>query len=90
MKIYIVKLESMVDGEVFFEAIPCASEEVARQVLEKEKNTILHESFHFSFDGETYDHMEIEEGKDSFYINDPYDDYYENYTIEEKELIEKP
>lgn len=86
MKIWIVNLESNVDGEVMFSAVPCASKEVARRVLKEQKEYILEESHHWS-DNDDYD--ERIDTKDHFYINDPYDDYYEDYTIEEKELVEE-
>lgn len=89
MKIYLVKFESNVDGEYIFSATPCASEEIAKHILKKEKNFILNESHHFSnLTKDDMETMEIVDEPDHFYINDPCDDYYEDYTIEETELKE--
>ena len=89
MKIYIVKFESCVDGEYLFSATPCATLEIAKAILKKEKEFILNESHHFSnLTEEAMKYMEIEENEELFYINDPADDYYEYYTIEETDLRE--
>ena len=87
MKIWIVNLESNVDGEVMFEAIPCASKEAARRVLKEEKEYVLEESHHWSKYADDFD--ERIDTEDHFYINDPFDSYYEDYTIEEKEVVEE-
>jgi hypothetical protein len=90
MKIFIVKFESCVDGEMLFSATPCATEEIAKAVLAKEKNFILNESVHFSnLTEEDKECMEImDDDPTHFYICDLCDSYYEDYTIEECELKE--
>jgi hypothetical protein len=88
-KIWLVIQESDVDGEIFINVVPCISEETAKEVLKKEKETIINESFHFgkaNNDDEDFAEFELEETDTTFYINDPYDDYYENITIVEKEI----
>ena len=88
-KVYIVQQESNVDGELIINAVPCATREAARKVLQNEKNTILHESTHYM--GRTKDELEedfyIEESDDRWYINDPCDDYYEDIKIIEKVIV---
>lgn len=89
VRVWIVQQESNVDGEIIINSVPCASIEAARKVLQDEKNTILHESHHFS--GLTDDdmaEMEVEEDSDNFFINDPSDDYYEDIKIFDKILVE--
>lgn len=41
MKIWIVNLESCVDGEIFFHAVPCKDEKTAKEVLKKKKGEHL-------------------------------------------------
>ena len=89
MTIYNVILESYVDGDTFVTAVPCISLEVARDILNREVNTILNESRHYSGipQDDLDDFFTIERSEDSFFIQDNTDDYYENYRIEEKELV---
>lgn len=89
-KIFIVLQESNVDGELLINAAPCASLKLARKVLKEEKETILNESPHYMgrTKKELKEDFEIEETKNSWYINDPCDDYYEDINIIEKELVE--
>ena len=88
-KVYIVQQESNVDGELLFNSVPCTTLEAARKILQDEKNTILHESRHYT--GYTKDELEenfyIEESDDRWYINDPCDDYYEDIQIVEKIVV---
>jgi hypothetical protein len=88
-KIYIVLQESNVDGAIIINATPCATLKAARKVMEDEVKLILTESHHFSgyTEEEMNDMFEVEKDPDSFYINDPSDDYYEVLNIHEKELV---
>ena len=82
MKIYIVKLESNVDGEFISSAVPCRSLEAAKKVLKREKETIMKESRHFS--NMTEDDLaecEITDKPEHFEIIDLNDSYWEDYTI---------
>ena len=88
-KIWLVTQESMVDGEVLFNVIPCNSFETAKVIFEKEIDTILNESHHFG--GHTAEEREEmfeiqDEGDGTFYINDPCDSYYEHIQMYEKEI----
>lgn len=89
MTIYNVILESSVDGDINVTAVPCISLEVARDILNREVDTILNESRHYS--GITQDDLDdfftVERSEDGFFIQDNTDDYYECYHIEEKELV---
>lgn len=88
-KVWIVQQESDVDGEIIINSVPCASLEVARKVLQGEKNTILRESHHFgNMTDDDRAEMEVEEDSDNFFINDPCDDYYEDIKIIEKNIVE--
>jgi len=89
-KSFVVIQESNVDGELIINAVPCQSMETAKAVLAQEKSTILHESFHFSnLTEDDMEEMEVEEDEESFYINDPSDDYYEDIKIEVKNIMVK-
>ena len=88
-KIWLVIQKSNVDGELLINVVPCISEETAKEVLKQEKETILNESFHFGKVNNTkedFENFEVEESDTTFYINDPYDDYYEDIKIVEKEI----
>lgn len=89
VRVWIVLQESCVDGEIIVNAVPCASLKAAKKVLQDEKNTILHETHHFgNMTDDDMSEMEVEEDEESFYINDPFDDYYENIKIVDKILVE--
>jgi sulfur relay (sulfurtransferase) DsrC/TusE family protein len=84
MKIYIVKLESNVDGEFISSAVPCRSLEAAKKVLKREKETIMKESRHFSnmTKDDLEDSCEITDEPEHFEIIDLNDSYWEDYTID--------
>ena len=88
ISIWLVYLESNVDGEIYFEAIPCASLKIARATLKESKKFALTKTKHFSgyTKEELEEEFEIEETLNRFYINDPSDDYYEDYKIVKKEI----
>jgi hypothetical protein len=88
-KVYIVQQESNVDGEILFNSVPCTTMDAALGVLKRQVNTILRESHHFSgrTKKELEEDFEIEESSDSYYINDPSDDYYEDIKIIEKVIV---
>lgn len=90
VRVWIVQQESNVDGEIIINAVPCASLKLARKVLKEEKETILNESPHYMgrTKKELEEDFEIEETKNSWYINDPCDDYYEDIKIIEKEVVQ--
>lgn len=89
-KVWIVQQESNVDGEIIINSVPCATLEAARKVLQDEKDTILQDSPHYDHytPEELEEEFEIEEDDDSWYINDPCDDYYEDIKIIEKNIVE--
>lgn len=86
-KIYLVIQESNVDGELLFNAVPCSSLEIARKVMQEEKETILSDSFRYKDFEEHPEDYQFEEDEDSVFINLLFDDYYEQIHIEEKEII---
>ena len=90
MKVWLFKQESKIDGEVFFNVNVCENEKAAKELLEKEKNWILNDSFHFGIkytEKEREEYCTIEEGDNRFFITDDSDDYYEELIIEETETI---
>ena len=84
-------LESNVDGEIMFDAIPCATKEKAVKVLQEEKEWVLKESHHFSqFNKEELEeYCEIVDTDEHFFMMDNTDDYYEDYSIKETNLLEE-
>ena len=87
--IWLVYLESNVDGNIIFEAVPCENQAKAREVLKEQKELILKESRHFSgYTPEEFnEYFEVEESEDTFFITDPCDDYWEDYRVVEKEVL---
>lgn len=98
-KVWLVKQESNVDGQIIFNVTPCKDKESAAKVVADEVHTLLTESTPylgaldyiegrkevdddcpFSWDGNI-------DGQEGFYISTVCDDYYEQITIEEKEII---
>lgn len=85
MKVYLVKQESNVDGEILFNVAPCSSLENAKKVMEIEIATLLADG-HYKVSEANSEDFSIEQAENSYYIRDLYDDYYEYITIEEKEI----
>ena len=88
-KIWLVTQESMVNGEILFNVVPCNSFEKAKSIFDEEINAIFNEDNHFG--GHTAEEREelfdIEQEEDkSFFIFDPCDDYYESILMYEKEI----
>lgn len=86
-KIYLVIQESNVDGELFFNVVPCNTLEVAKEVMRREKETILNESPRYKNYKECPEDYRFEEDDESVYISILCDDYYENIYIQEKEVL---
>lgn len=83
-KTYIVVQESNVDGNVISDIIPCASMDVAKRVMRDKKNSLLHVFGHFK-DCDVNE-MEVEEGEERYFIQDPSDDYYELLYIQTSQV----
>ena len=81
MKVFLVKQESKCDGEVLFNVTPCKDMETAKKVMEDEVKTLLTESYNYN------GIFTIEHYEERFFISDNCDDYYEEITIEEKEIV---
>ena len=84
-KIWLVIQESNVDGEILFNVVPCVSKETAKEIMDKEIQTLINEGHYTSYKEEPNDFGLIQT-EDSFYIDDTCDDYYEAISIEEKEI----
>lgn len=91
MKVFLVKQESNCDGEILFNVTPCKDMETAKKVMEDEVKTLLTESVHYNgIDIDKADEnsdFTVERDEKRFFINDNCDDYYEEITIEEKEIV---
>lgn len=85
-KVWVFTQESNVNGEIHFNVIVCKDRETAVQTMEKEKEWIRKDSWHFRDYDPNDEELTIEESDHSFYINDECDDYYEELFIEEKEI----
>lgn len=83
-KIWLLTQESNVDGLYMCNAIPCSSEETAREMMRRERDTILSESIHYK--SHSKDDFKVEDDDVHFFIQDLYDEYYEYLTIEEKTI----
>ena len=86
MKIYLVKQESNVDGEILFNVVPCISKETAKKIMDEEIHTLMNEGHYVDYKEWPNDFI-IEQTDTHFFIKDNVDDYYEEINIEEKELI---
>ena len=86
-KIWLVNQESCVDGEILFNATPCATEAAAKRVFEQMEKQVYRFG-HFSDNDEDDDYEVDADTENEFFINDPCDDYYENIFITEREIVE--
>ena len=89
MKVFLVKQESNCDGEVLINVTPCKDMETAKKVMEDEVKTLLTESYN-GIDIDNVDEngdFTVERDEERFFIIDNCDDYYEEITIEEKEIV---
>ena len=84
-RIWLVTQESKVDGEILFNVVPCVSKETAKEIMDKEIQTLMNEG-HFTDYKERPNDFILEQTEDSFYIEDTSDDYYEDIRIEEKQI----
>lgn len=91
MKVFLVKQESNYDGELFFNVTPCKDMETAKKVMEDKVKTVLTESAHYKgidIDNAVEDgDFTVEHDEERFFIIDNCDVYYEEITIEEKEIV---
>lgn len=90
LNVWMVYLESNVDGEIMFEAVPCANLKTARKILQAEKDWLLKESNHFGhYQPEEFkESFIVQEDKDRFFVQDSSDDYWEDYKIVKKKILE--
>lgn len=91
MKVFLVKQESNYDGELFFNVTPCKDIETAKNVMMDKVKTVLTESAHYKgidIDNAVEDgDFTVEHDEERFFIIDNCDAYYEEITIEEKEIV---
>jgi len=85
-KIWLMTQESKVDGDIFFNVIPCATEEAAKAEMEKEIRTLMNKSPYIEYTNRSLDFIR-EETETSYYIEDTCDAYYEYIRIEKKEIV---
>jgi hypothetical protein len=89
MKIFNLIQESNVDGEIIVNVIPCASVELAQKAMDDEIATLISNS-------PKYKNLNIDNPSDDFiverceghtFIKIVNDDYYEEFKIDEKEIV---
>ena len=85
-EIWLMTQESKVDGDIFFNVIPCATEEAAKAEMEKEIRILMNESHYIAYTDRPLDFIR-EETETSYYIEDTCDAYYEYIRIEKKEIV---
>ena len=85
-KIWLMTQESKVDGYIFFNVIPCATEEAAKAEMKKEIRVLMNESHYMAYTDRPLDFIR-EETETSYYIEDTCDAYYEDIRIVEKEIV---
>ncbi len=86
MDIWLVKRESNIDGERIFNAIPCSSLEIAKEVMQKEIEAILCNGFFEGYKNGD-DWANVEQSETEYFISAAYDSYDELITIEKRELL---
>ena len=85
-KVWVVTQESCVNGEINFNVVVCDSEETAKAQMQKEIDWLKNESIHFrDFDKEV-EEFEVDQEDCRFFLNDTWDDYYEEIIVMEKEI----
>ena len=90
MQIYLVLIESNVDGEHFVDAVPCENMKRAKEVINAYKEELLSESVHYSKytleELKNSEDFEVIDKEDRFSISDNYADYWEDYYVIKKVL----
>jgi hypothetical protein len=89
-KIYLVCLESNVDGDIIFHVTPCGTFEKAKEILKTERDFTLNESVHYSEytleELKNNEEFEFIDEECHFLVLDYNDDYWEDYYIEERQI----
>jgi hypothetical protein len=85
-KMYLVLLDSNVDGDLYCDVIPCKTLKGARKALKEAKEFALKNSRFSVFDEEEVKDFIEEDTPNRFLINDDSDDFYEDYKIVRKEV----
>lgn len=87
-KIWILTQESCVNGETLFNVIPCKDFKTAKEIMDNEIKTLLSERpYNFETEQELNEYCTIKREDEHFYIAlNYYDNYYEDLTIEEKQV----
>lgn len=90
-KIYLVKEEYNNNGELQYDIFPCASLEAAQRKMEERKELLFIAGGHwnnYDMNSDGDDDVFIEQGINTFKVEDLYDDYHCYLEIEEAELYE--
>ena len=89
MRIFNLIQESNVDGEIIVNVTPCASVELAQKTMDDEIATLIsdcHKYKNLNIDNPSDDFI-VERSERHTFIKVVNDDYYEEFRIDEKELI---
>ena len=86
--VYVLIQESRVDGETIFNVNLFNSYEKAKKAMDKEIDWIVKESHHFKSDSleQMKEDFYVEDDDYRFFVNDDFDDYYEDLKIEIKTI----
>lgn len=84
-EIWLVIQESEVAGQLYFNVVPCASEEAAKQVMLEEVSTLMNEGHFIAYIDRPYD-FKLKQTETSYCIEDTLDAYYEDIRIEKREI----
>ena len=85
-EIWLMTQESKVDGDIFFNVIPCETEAAAKVEMEKKVRTLMNKSPYIEYTNRSLDFI-VEKTKKSYYIEDICNPYYEYIRIEKKEIV---
>lgn len=84
--VWVVTQESCANGEINFNVVVCNSEETAKAQMQKEIDWLKNESIHFRDFDKGVEEFEVEQEDCRFFLNDTWDDYYEEIIVMEKEI----
>lgn len=85
-EVWIVTLESNLDGEIIFSVAPCETEEIAKRVFEEAKTRIMESPMYKGYE-ESKDDYQVVDASHHYFIRTNSDDYYEDIAMYKKEMV---